>query len=647
MERYAPVARAPGVFPAGGRRLVVYVLFDRRGDVDEYVPLALAGLREHSSRVLVVVNGALTDAGRAALEPVADEILVRPNEGFDIWAHKDALDHVGAQLAEFDEVLLTNDTWFGPVRPYGPVFERMGERQVHFWGMTDHARQEPNPFTGEGVLPYHLQSFWIAVRREMFLSEDWESYWRDLPAMPSYFDAVLKHEAIFTEHFAQQGFTHDVAYPSADYGFVDASLLAARDLIDAGCPVLRRRVFAEWPPLLDRYSVIGRWTLADAASYGYPVDRALRNLARTVAPRDLNAAAGLFDVLPDMDVSYEPGYPLRVVVTAHIFYDEMTDEMLDLADNLPGAYDLVVTTPSREKADAIGLRLARRTARGDVDVRVVDNDGRDQSAFLIGCRDELTSDRYDLVVKLHSKKTPQDGFNIGRHFKDQQFMNLLGGPGYVANLLALFQREPGLGIVFPPMIHIGYPSMGRGWWSNKPGFELLAAELGIRVPLDDISPLAPYGSMFVARPQALRVLFDREWHYEEFGGAEAYRDGGLAHILERIPAYAAAERGFYARTVATTEYTSISHTAFEFNFDELSATTPGYSFEQIRFLRRAGYVGSGRASDFFRMYLRLNFPGAEGRIFGALGPDRLAGRWARRIARPRAAFTSLLRRARN
>ena len=88
------------------------------------------------------------------------------------------------------------------MRPYGPVLERMGERAVHFWGMTDHAREEPNPFTHKGVLPYHLQSFWIAVRREMFLSEAWASYWRDLPAMPGYFDAVLKHEAVFTEHFA-------------------------------------------------------------------------------------------------------------------------------------------------------------------------------------------------------------------------------------------------------------------------------------------------------------------------------------------------------------------------------------------------------------------------------------------------------------
>ena len=43
-----------GVFPVGGRRLVVYVVWDRRGQVEDYIPFALAGFRDHAARVLVV-----------------------------------------------------------------------------------------------------------------------------------------------------------------------------------------------------------------------------------------------------------------------------------------------------------------------------------------------------------------------------------------------------------------------------------------------------------------------------------------------------------------------------------------------------------------------------------------------------------------
>ena len=199
-------ARDSAPFPDGGRRLLVYVVYDPRGDVEEYIPYALAQLREHCDRIVVVVNGNLTAVGRGRLEPVADDILVRENRGFDIWGYKHGLDSVGDAIAEYDEVVLANDTWFGPVQPFEPVFERMDQRPLHFWGMTDHVRVEPHPFTNTGYLPYHLQSYWVAVRRDMFLSEEWRDYWRDLPEMNSYSDAVVKHEGVFTEHFTDRGF---------------------------------------------------------------------------------------------------------------------------------------------------------------------------------------------------------------------------------------------------------------------------------------------------------------------------------------------------------------------------------------------------------------------------------------------------------
>jgi lipopolysaccharide biosynthesis protein len=589
------------------RRLIVFAVWDARGGIEDFVPYALGRLRAHSERIVVVVNGSLTTEGRAKLADVCDEVLVRPNVGYDIWAHKHALDHLGARVDQFDEVILTNDTWFGPVREFGPLFDRMDRSSSDFWGMTDHPREEPNPFIRSGVLPYHLQSYWIAIRRPMFSSRAWTEYWRDLPPMPEYLDAVLTHEVVFTEHFRARGFTSDVAFPAAEYPTSHPALFNPDLLLRDGCPTLKRRPLFHWPPFLDRHAVVGRWTIEQADEYGYPVELIWRNLARTVEPRVLNSNAAMHEVLPDVDQSYDAARSFRIVALLHIFYPEMTAEMLDLTDNLPGGYDLVITTPDAERASAIRDIVESRERRGNVDVRVLaSNDGRDQSAFLIGCRDILLDDRYDLVVKLHSKKTPQDGFNVGRHFKRQQFSNLLGTPGYAANLLALFQKEPGLGLVYPPMIHIGYPTMGRGWWANKPGFAEYCEKLGIRVPLDEISPLAPYGSMYVARPESLRLLVAHGWKYEDFGGADAYRDGGLAHILERMPSYAAAELGYHTRTVSTTEYLSISHTSMEFNLDHLSTTIGGDSVEKIMFLKQAGYVGRGRAGDYVRMYFGLH-----------------------------------------
>lgn len=623
----------PEAFPTGGRRLVVYVVYDRRGDVDAFIPSALKSLREHASHVLVVVNGELTAAGRRTLEVAADEILVRENVGLDIWAHKAALDHLGDAVAAFDEVVLTNDTWFGPVRPFAPVFDRMGARTIDFWGMTDHPRVErPTSWTGD-TIPYHLQSFWIAVRRRMLRSAEWAAYWRDLPEISGWTDAVVKHEVQFTEHFASAGFVPDVVFGHERYDTENASVFSAEQMIDDGSPLLKRKALFFWPPSMDHYASIGRWTMEKAETHGYPRALMLPNLAKNSAPRDLNAVAGLTEVLPDVDVSYDRDHPLRIVVAAHIFYVDMVEEMLDRSDLVPGPYHLVVTTPDSQRAREIERIIRSRPREGrESEVRVLpSNDGRDQSAFLIACRDIILGDQFDVIVKIHSKRTPQQGYAIGQHFKLQQFDNLLPNAGYAANLLALFQREGGLGLAYPPMIHIGHGTLGHAWWGNRPRFEEVCRELGISVPIDAISPLAPYGSMYVARPQALRILAQREWRYDDFGGAEAYRDGGLAHVLERMPSYAAAELGYHTRTVLSAEYAALSHTSLEYKLDEMSATIPGAPREKIALVHRAGWAGTGRAQDFFWMYMRYNHP----RAVPAL--ERLRDR----VARPRHALARL------
>ncbi|WP_454116625.1 rhamnan synthesis F family protein [Microbacterium aurum] len=603
----------PSAFPAGGRRIVFYMIYDPRGDVDDYIPHKLQALRSRVDHLFVVVNGELSDEGRARLAPLADTLLVRENVGFDVWAYKSALEEFGPErLAEFDELILMNYTWFGPVRPFEDLFDRMDAEEIDFWGMTDHGEIVPNPFTKEGILHRHIQSHWIAVRRSMFQSEDWKRYWAEMPMIETYTDSILRHESVFTHHFEERGFTSAVAFAERDYPTQHPALLNADLLMDDGCPALKRRAFFHYPPYLDQHAVIGRWTLDRAESYGYPVRMIYQNLVRNSQPREFYTDAAMHEILPDADVAFDAENPPTLAAVVHIYYEEMTDELLDRLVMLPVPMDLYITTTSEAKAAAIRAVIDRRAdeAFTHIDIRILpSNRGRDLSAFFIACRDVLEPGRYDLVVKIHSKQTVQNSFNSGRYFKLQQLENVIHSPGYAANALALFQREPGLGMVFPPMIHIGFPTMGRGWYANRAPAAELAKELGIRVPFDDISPLAPYGCMWIARPEALRLMAQREWKYTEYAAPNKHFDGSLAHVQERLVGYAAAELGYHVRTISTAEHAAISHTALEFKLDQMGATMPGYAIDQIQFLHRAGWLGHGGVVALTRVYLKLNHPG--------------------------------------
>ena len=607
-----------GVFPVGGRRLVVFVLFDRRGAVEEYVRVALRGVREHASRVLVVVNGVLSAEGLGRLEGLADEVLVRENRGFDVGAFRDALVHVGEDLAGFDEVLLTNDTWFGPVGSFDGVFARMDAREVDFWGLTDHA-QAPDPFSGEGVVPYHLQSYWVAVRSGMFLSEAWREYWAALPEAVTCEDAVRGHEVVFTEWFSRRGFVSGVAFPVEGFPSENPSLFCADLLVEAGCPVVKRRVFFQWPPFLDRHAIIARDVLDSAVERGLSREVAMADLARNVPPRVLNTNLSLLSVLtPSARPPEDQG--LRVLAVAHVEDESGIERLADALSALPPTSDLFVTVAGRSIGDAVRAALARRVQVASVRVSVAeDPEGGHMRAFLVDARAAVRAGGHDLVVKVQVPGPLERGFASREYLLRFELESLLADRSHTSRILELFRREPGLGIVLPPTIHRGFSSLGHGWGPYRAAADALCVRLGISVPNDDVSPLASLTGSWIARPDALRALTDVDWTGEKAAPSE------LAGVVERVVAVAAAERGYHARTVTSSEHAAISHTSLEFRLDQIGSAIPGYPIEQIDRMRRLGPLGDGGLAAVAAIRLRTRHPRVLSRlrrIAGVLGRRR-------------------------
>ena len=568
------------------RRYAIYLFFDADGVVDDYVIYKLEKLREHVESIFVVVNEPLTAEGRARLEAVADSVMTRRNSGLDVGAYQDALRQVGwDRLSGYDELILLNYTFFGPVRPFAELFDRMDAMDVDFWGITEHRAVRPNPFTAApdpDELPAHIQSTWIAVRHKMLVSPEFVDYWQTMPAITSYDDSVLKHEARFTQHFTKRGFTSAVAYPEGDFPSDNASLNHADLLLDSGCPMVKRRVFFMDPVHMEREGIVGRRTLDRLMASGYPMELVWQNLSRTTMARTLLTNLSLLEVMGDETVSSPEVVP-RVAVIAHIYYVDMVEEILGRALTIQSGFDLFVTTDTAAKAGLVRERVEGRVP-GAIDVRVVEsNDGRDVSAFLITCADVLEPGRYDLVCKVHSKRSPQDGFNRAATFKEYLFDNLLNSPGYVSQILRLFDENPTLGAVFPPVVNIGYPTLGHAWFTNFEGAQEWAETLGMTIPLDETTPLAPLGSMFWARPEALAPLVRYGFGWADFAD-KAYGDGSITHILERLFGYVALSEGYHLRSALTRRWAGIGYTFLEYRLQLISSMLPAYTADQVDYI---------------------------------------------------------------
>ena len=614
------------------RRIIFYLFFDPQGVVDDYITHKLSRLKKQGDHVFVVSNSTLDPNNRAKLEEIADTVWERENVGFDVWAYKEAIETFGYdKLADFDELILMNYTFFGPITSFDPLFEEMDAKTVDFWGITDHAEVIPHPRTGTGRMPRHIQSHWIAVRPSMFLSDAFRDYWSTMPAITSYDESIDLHEARFTQHFTDLGFSSDVAFPEHNYASQHPIFDDAVQILRDGCPIIKRRIFFHDPLYLDRNGIIGKDVLDVIEERGYPTDLIFSNVVRSSKPRVLKTNFSLLEVLPENDLGYDPTRPLRVAAVAHIFYEEMVDEMVDRFDTLPDGFDLFITTSSEEKKRSIEEALGRRGVSGDVRV-AESNAGRDISAFFIGCRDVIDSDDYDLIVKLHSKKSLQNTPGVANLFKRHLYENLLSSPGYTKNVLRLFQQHPTLGMVFPPIIHMGVPTLGHAWFGNKWPAQQEAERLGFTIPFDDSTPLSPYGSMFIARPKTLRAIAAAGYTYDDFPNEGGYSDGSLAHVLERLISYGALNEGYHIREVLTTRFASIYYSFLEYKLQAIAEHfDSGYPAEQIHELVTPR--AEPTTLEFLKGRFTKRFPKAKVALRPVYTIARMSARRARSVVR--------------
>ena len=612
-------------------RGLVYFHFDPHHQVRDYVLAALSSLRPHADHVLLVSNSPIGEADRVRLETCCDEILQRPNEGLDVGAYRAGLEHLGwDRLADFDELILTNHTSYAPLRPWEEVLTRAEDwGDISFWGMTEHAAMRPHPFLAKRELPRHLQSHWIVVRRRLLRDPAFREYWEQMPQVSSYRDSIQWHESRFTGHFAELGHTWEVAFPVDRYRSENPAIEEAPALLADGCPLLKRRALFHDPLHQDRQAVVGGELLEAAVAAGYSEELILSDVVHTAAARDLIVNAGLTEVVTGCvpgaaGAAAETSPPERRHSGCVVVHVPAGREAVERAEanglarrlaSVPAHWRVVVTSPTHLDAADLERVTGRRPSpedsahgEGDVSFRPVrDLDPRGTIAFLTQCDDlwdpGCAADGDDgdeddggdpLVLRVTVGPTSGPGTRADDVAHRQALDCLLDSPGYVAGLIDLFARHPGLGVAMPAAGHIGQAHGGATWDGLAGAATALSRRLGLTVELDPLAPVVPVGAMFLARPAALRTLSEGAKELVRLTeqaapsaeqSVERLKRARAAEVLELLTVYAAMSSGYHPREVLTPTWAGRLYGALAHKHRVVTADLPAHTDEQVRFLQ--------------------------------------------------------------
>lgn len=527
------------------RRLLLFVHYNKWGHLADYVIYLLKQIRKIYARVVFISNSPLTEQAREKLQGVCDDILQRENIGFDFLAWKDALAREGREgLSRYDSVTLMNDSCCGPFFDLGAIYREMEAKGADFWGLTNHSFVEvddKHPLGTDGIIPEHIQSYFLCFQRPAFMSDAFHSFWEQVGVEDTIEEAIRKYETQLTPYLTNSGLKWTLF---CDTTKIEPETYSKQEthpelLLQAGVPLVKIKAFFARTPAENAFF------LSSLREYRYPFSLLHEHLSHHFSPETSLQVVG--HGLEGKRRGRKERPRQRIALHIHAYYTDILRMLLQrVRRHVRTPLDIFITTSSDEKAAEIQQLAQKDFPQLHVRrVLVCENCGRDVWPWLKVA--PLMAD-YDVAGHLHTKKSPNTNVRFGPLWREELLECLVNRFPLIEDA---FARDPKLGIVIPDIPSIfRYPPIPYRYDTDYGMHELLPKiwkRLGCQraVEFAEMPILVfSYGNMFWYRPQALEPLWQTPWRTEDMPGEPLPVHGTLLHALERLPVYVAWERGY-------------------------------------------------------------------------------------------------------
>lgn len=237
----APVVRPVALYRApvalSGAKVCLFAHFDHQNRVDDSVFLYLDELRRAGYTLIFITSTRFLAAEDIEnLKTRCAGIFQRENSGLDFASWKAALLAL-PELFQAQELLLANDSVYGPVAPLGSVLAAMKRRKCDFWGLT--ASREGRP---------HLQSYFLVFRARALRHAAFARFWAQVEALDQKRLIIRCYETTLTQRLALAGLSGAAYAPLAADSAKNPMLRHGLELArNSGLPVIKRQLLGDNP----------------------------------------------------------------------------------------------------------------------------------------------------------------------------------------------------------------------------------------------------------------------------------------------------------------------------------------------------------------------------------------------------------------
>lgn len=176
------------------KRVVIFAHYDSLNVIDDYVIYYLRQLRTVADKIVFVSDNNLPAMETKKLEKIVDTTIAKRHGEYDFGSYKYGYQAIENELNCFDELILCNDSCFGPFHDLRSYFQQMFPHDYDMWGMMG------------GTF---VQSFFLVLKQRLFLSTHFREFINGICQQNCKSDVVEKYEKglsrLIGEHHGKTG----------------------------------------------------------------------------------------------------------------------------------------------------------------------------------------------------------------------------------------------------------------------------------------------------------------------------------------------------------------------------------------------------------------------------------------------------------
>ena len=181
-------------------RLCIFSSFNRDGIVPEATYFQLQAIKDEGFNIFFIANGILNENHIKTLGKICSKVIVKKNSGYDWGAY-----FTGIKIADYKlrkQLLLINDSVFGPLFPLGEMFRKISGISCDCWGVT-----------GSYEKKFHIQSYFLVINHNLLLSGQFAEFWNDFRLYNNRLNVIKKYELGFSHYLTSRGFHLETYIP--------------------------------------------------------------------------------------------------------------------------------------------------------------------------------------------------------------------------------------------------------------------------------------------------------------------------------------------------------------------------------------------------------------------------------------------------